>query len=71
MSEDGMLIEVNGKEQKISQGTTLLDIVQTMGVDHKRVVVEHNLQIADTEKLADTVVCAGDKIEVIHFVGGG
>ena len=71
MSEDGMLIEVNGKEQKISQGTTLLDIVQTMGVDHKRVVVEHNLQIADKEKLADTVVCEGDKIEVIHFVGGG
>lgn len=71
MSEDGMLIEVNGKEQKMSQGTTLLDIVQAMGVDHKRVVVEHNLQIADKEKLADTVVCEGDKIEVIHFVGGG
>lgn len=71
MSEDGMLIEVNGKEQKVSQGTTLLDIVQDMGVDNKRVVVEHNLQIADKEKLADTVVCVGDKIEVIHFVGGG
>ena len=71
MSEDGMLIEVNGKEQKVSQGTTLLDIVQAMGVDNKRVVVEHNLQSADKEKLADTVVCEGDKIEVIHFVGGG
>ena len=72
MSEaNGMLIEVNGKEQNVSEGTTLLQIVQAMGVDPARVVVEHNLQIVDKTRLADTLVCDRDKIEVIHFVGGG
>ncbi len=66
-----MLIQVNGKEQKVLQGTTLLQIVQAMGVDPARVVVERNLEIVDPEKLSETRVADSDRIEVIHFVGGG
>ena len=66
-----MLIQVNGKEQKVLQGTTLLQIVQAMGVDPARVVVERNLEIVDPEKLSETRVAGSDRIEVIHFVGGG
>lgn len=71
MSDNTIEIHVNGKDEHVACGTTLLQLVQTMGVDPARVVVEHNLQIVGQEKLAETVVADNDTVEVIHFVGGG
>ena len=64
-------LTLNGREQRVKQGTSLLALVESLGVDAGRVVVERNLEIVPAQDLDKTAVCAGDRIEVIYFVGGG
>ena len=71
MSDNTILIHVNGRDEQVACGTTLLQLVQNMKVDPARVVVEHNLEIVGQEKLAGTALADNDTVEVIHFVGGG
>ena len=71
MSDNTILIHVNGRDEQVACGTTLLQLVQNMKVDPARVVVEHNLEIVGQEMLAGTALADNDTVEVIHFVGGG
>ncbi|WP_341769625.1 sulfur carrier protein ThiS [Effusibacillus lacus] len=50
---------------------TLADVVRHFGLTEKIIVIEHNLTIIPRERYEDTKVAPGDKIEIVHFVGGG
>ena len=64
-------VVVNGEPQAVAPGMTLLELLGTLGLDPRTVVVEHNRRIVRRPGLADVTVAAGDAIELVHFVGGG
>lgn len=65
-----MTITVNGKEMEVTSSTTVLDIMQQLGVSPERAVAEVNGVILGAEALSHTVQ-SGDVIELVRFVGGG
>lgn len=65
-----MEITVNG-EQKIVEGMSMLNLLESMDIDSRRVAVELNLEILPKGEYATTMLNEGDKIEIVHFVGGG
>lgn len=65
-----MYIFLNG-ESKNTSCTNLLELVQELALEGKRFAVEHNEMIIPKSKLAQTLICTEDHIEIIHAVGGG
>jgi sulfur carrier protein len=64
-------VTVNGDERQLAPGTTVAGLLEGLGLHPKLVVVEHNREILDGARLADTEIRAGDNLELVHFVGGG
>lgn len=65
-----MRIEVNGEHREMESGT-ILDLVETLGLNPKKVAVERNLEIVPKSLHGATPIADGDRIEVVQFVGGG
>lgn len=65
-----MRIQLNGEDREVA-ATTILGLVQELGLDVRKVAVERNLEIVPRSLHADTPVAEGDRIEVVQFVGGG
>ena len=68
---DTIDVLVNGERRSVARGATLLDLLRTLELDPRVVVVEHNRAIVRRPKLGDVTVAPGDAIELVHFVGGG
>ena len=66
-----MEIVVNGETRRLTEPSTLLDLLETMGLDPRTVVVELNREIVRRPRLGETMLAAGDAVELVHFVGGG
>jgi thiamine biosynthesis protein ThiS len=66
-----MTITVNGKTTEIEAGETLSALLGRLGVDPVRTVAERNGAIVERRSFAETVLAAGDKLELVRFVGGG
>ena len=62
---------VNGQETAFAEGSTMEDVVRSLGADPAKVVVERNAVIVPREKFAAVEAGEGDVIEVVQFVGGG
>jgi len=65
---------VNGAEQEIesvADGGFLLQVIEGLGVEPSRVAVELNGEIVRRGNWGSVAVRAGDKLEIVHFVGGG
>ena len=65
-----MEIMVNGESRTVACGT-LTELLVLLGVDPRRVAVELNLEIVPKAEYGTTVLSNGDRIEIVHFVGGG
>ncbi|MCF7821004.1 MAG: sulfur carrier protein ThiS [Mariprofundaceae bacterium] len=65
-----MNIQLNG-EQKEIEAATIGELVIELGLEKRTVAVEQNLEVVPKSKYADTVIEAGDRIEVVHMIGGG
>jgi len=64
-------IIVNGTERAVAEGTTVEALIAEVSPDGTRgVAVEINAEFLDPEKYGQ-VVCEGDAIEIVRFVGGG
>ena len=63
---------VNGEERALAAGSTLGDLLRSLELDPRLVVVEHNRVILrDRERYASLALGRGDTLEIVHFVGGG
>ena len=63
-------IDVNGEPRTVA-ARTILDLVEELGLDPRKVAVERNLEIVPRSLHAATALADGDRIEVVQFVGGG
>jgi len=64
-------ITVNGEPRGAPPGSTVTDLLREMGLDPTRVAIERNLEILSRPDWAKTSVQAGDRYEIVQFVGGG
>jgi thiamine-phosphate pyrophosphorylase len=70
-SGDTFAVVVNGEERRAQRGITLAGLLKDLSLDPRAVVVEHNRHIVRRDALESTGVGEGDRIELVHFVGGG
>jgi sulfur carrier protein len=66
-----LTITVNGENRAAKPGATVVDLLRELGLDSGRVAIERNLEILPRPKWAETMVVAGDRYEIVQFVGGG
>jgi thiamine biosynthesis protein ThiS len=66
-----MEIILNGKPKQVSPNTTIMDILKEHHLKPEQVVIELNERIVERKKFRATPFQAGDKIEILTFVGGG
>ena len=64
-------IKINGKFKTIKQNTKLSILIDFLKVPIKKVAIEYNEQIINKKKLSKIVLKNNDKIEIVHFIGGG
>ena len=64
-------ITVNGEQRTADPGCTVTELLHQMGLDQGRVAIERNLAILSRPDWQKTVIQAGDRYEIVQFVGGG
>ena len=64
-------IKINGKINKIDDKTKLSDLVKNLKVPLKKVAIELNREIMNKKNLNKINLKVNDKIEIVHFIGGG
>jgi sulfur carrier protein len=69
--EHRMQILVNGNPRQAPVAVSIADLLLANRLDPQAVVVEHNGHIVATEDYASTSLRADDRLEILHFVGGG
>ena len=66
-----ILIVVNGEAKQVQGLASVAQLLQVLGLHAGRVAVERNLQILPRSEWSVTQVVAGDRYEIVQFVGGG
>lgn len=66
-----MNITINGETRAISTATSVDGLLREIGLDPAKVAVERNLEIVPKSTYVQTQLNDGDKLEVVHFIGGG
>jgi thiazole synthase len=64
-------ILLNGESRRLEAGTTVEALVRELGLVPDRLAVEYNLHILKKKHWATTALAHGDRVEIVHFVGGG
>ena len=64
-------IKVNGKVKSISNKFSMLDLVKILKIPLKKVAIELNQEIIDKKNISKINLKKNDKIEIVHFIGGG
>jgi thiamine biosynthesis protein ThiS len=66
-----MKLQINGEGLDFASPLSLSSLVEQLGMKPERVAVELNGNIVPREKWAGTILCEGDRVEIVQFVGGG
>jgi len=64
-------LQINGEERAFDEQFTLGRLIEFLGMKPDRVAVELNRDIVPRDRWAETPLNDGDKLELVHFVGGG
>ena len=64
-------IRVNGKVNSINEKTSLLKLLNDLKIPLKKVAIELNQQIMNKKNLKRIYLKKDDKVEIVHFIGGG
>jgi thiamine biosynthesis protein ThiS len=66
-----MRLIVNGEAMDGVRASDLAALVAELGLEPRKVAVERNLEIVPRSLYAATALAEGDRIEIVHFIGGG
>ncbi len=64
-------ITVNGEARDIAAGASLAALLAAIGLDTRKVAVERNEEIVPRSTYTEVALAAGDRLEIVHFIGGG
>lgn len=73
MSEtlNSISLTLNGEPRRVTAGSCVADLLRELGLEGARVAVERNLEIVPRSTFGEVVLADGDRLEIVHFVGGG
>ncbi len=66
-----MWISVNGKRRELEADTTLAKLIEELGVEQKVMAAAVNMEIVKRDQWGVYLLKEGDRVELLHFVGGG
>jgi thiamine biosynthesis protein ThiS len=66
-----MKLQINGEERECDSPKSLEALLEGLGMKAGRVAVELNRDVVPRERWAETELSDGDRLEIVHFVGGG
>ena len=66
-----MVITVNGEDREVRDDSTLNELIAELELRTERVAIELNLDILPRHLWEQTRLQSGDRLEIVHFVGGG
>lgn len=64
-------VHLNGEPKEVLEGLTLSTLLEWLKLPADRVAIEWNQQVVPRRRWADVALQAGDRLEIVHFVGGG
>jgi thiamine biosynthesis protein ThiS len=64
-------IVINGEDREFTSVASLSDLLTQLGMKPDRVAVELNRELVPRDRWQATMLSNGDKLEIVHFVGGG
>jgi thiamine biosynthesis protein ThiS len=64
-------IELNGEQRAVPEGASVAELLASLGLAAPKVAVERNREIVPRSAWGSTVLAPGDRLEVVHFIGGG
>ena len=64
-------VVVNGQQRLVNRGTTVAVLIDELGLGHRAVAVERNREVVPRACHGSTELVAGDRVELVTFVGGG
>jgi thiamine biosynthesis protein ThiS len=71
MTTTAIRIEVNGEPRDVPEGASVADLLSLIGLAAPKIAVERNLEIVPRSAWTATRLAPGDRLEVVHFIGGG
>ena len=66
-----MRVNVNGEEREVPEHITLEALIEHLALTPERLAIERNREVVRRADWPQTTLSEGDKVEIIHFVGGG
>ncbi|MGH9311910.1 MAG: sulfur carrier protein ThiS [Vicinamibacterales bacterium] len=66
-----MRIRLNGEPHDLAAPLTVAALLEQLGIDPRRVAVEHNLTVVKRADYDKTMIEEADEVEIVNFVGGG
>ena len=64
-------IQLNGSVFEIKGGTNLNDLLNKLKIQKNKVAIEVNGEIVERNKYSNLILNKDDKVEIVHFIGGG
>lgn len=66
-----MTLTINGETREFTGLSHLAALVEALGLDPRKVAIERNLEIVPRSAYQACPIADGDRIEIVHFIGGG
>jgi thiamine biosynthesis protein ThiS len=66
-----LTIRLNGEPHDLPGPLSIVALLAALGIDGRRVAVEHNLVVVKRAAFETTMIREGDEVEIVNFVGGG
>lgn len=66
-----MQLSVNGEKHAFDMPLSIADLLTRLGLPRQKIAVEHNLEIVPKSAYDSLMLSDGDRIEIVHFIGGG
>lgn len=66
-----MRLTINGEPREVQDARDVAALIAGLALDARKVAVERNLEIVPRSLYAQTPLADGDRIEIVHFIGGG
>lgn len=67
----GVQITLNGEAHDLPEAGTVASLLATLTLDTRKIAVERNAAIVPRSLYAATALAPGDRLEIVHFIGGG
>lgn len=71
INDNGMKVFINGETKEIAKQVNLLELLKQFSLPQERIAIELNKEVVRKKDWEKVLVKEADKIEIVHFVGGG